>query len=366
MSVTPNAASRWATSWPIRPRPTTPTTLSVTSTPLNFDRFQVPSRSDASAAGMCRAAASSRATACSAALTMFEVGALTTMTPRSVAAVTSTLSRPIPARATTLRFGAAASASASICVALRIITADASANAGSSAARSAPSTWRISTPLPSTSSTLGASSSAMRTTGAVVVTGGQPRERGVPAPRPAPPAYGPSRHGCATTPPRGGGVLAPAAPRRTSWPGQSRRVPAPTEEIMSSHDNEPGADAGSPQYGQQHPGHPGSGQPGYGQPSSGQPGYGQPSSGQPGYGQQGYGQQGYGQQYGQPQQPYGQQYQPSPYGQAQPCGQQGYPQQYGFPQQYGQYGQSAVPAKPGGVVTAAVLGFVFGAFGVIG
>ena len=78
---------------------------------------------------------------------MFDVGALTTMTPRSVAAATSTLSRPMPARATTLRFGAAASASASIWVALRIITAAASASAGSSAARSAPSTCRISTSL---------------------------------------------------------------------------------------------------------------------------------------------------------------------------------------------------------------------------
>ena len=91
---------------------------------MNFDRSHFPSRSEASAAGMCRAAASSRATACSAALTMFDVGALTTSTPRSVAAGTSTLSSPMPARATTLSCGAAASASASIWVAERIITAD--------------------------------------------------------------------------------------------------------------------------------------------------------------------------------------------------------------------------------------------------
>ncbi|MFW3169441.1 hypothetical protein [Geodermatophilus sp. CPCC 206100] len=127
---------------------------------------------------------------------------------------------------------------------------------------------------------------------------------------------------------------------------------------MSTQDNEPGATAGS-QYGQQ------------------------PQYGQQGYGQQGYGQQGGqhggdepGQQYGQPQQPYGQQYPPAAYGQGQPYGQQaGYPQQYGDPYgqqgyaqqygQYGQYGQSAVPAKPGGVITAAVLGFVFGAIGVL-
>jgi hypothetical protein len=70
-----------------------------------------------------------------------------------------------------------------------------------------------------------------------------------------------------------------------------------------------------------------------------------------------YGQQQYGQQYGQQQ--YGQQ--PAPYGQA------GQPQQaYGQPPAgYGQYGASGVPAKPGGVITAAVLGFIFGAFGAI-
>jgi hypothetical protein len=102
-------------------------------------------------------------------------------------------------------------------------------------------------------------------------------------------------------------------------------------------------------YGQQY------GQPGQSQPG-GQPGYGQAQPyGQQGYGQQGYGQQGYGQT-----QPYGQQ----PYGQ-QGYGQQGYGQAEQYGQQYGQYGQGGVPAKPGGVVTAAVLGFVFGALGVL-
>ena len=107
----------------------------------------------------------------------------------------------------------------------------------------------------------------------------------------------------------------------------------------------------------------------YGQESTGAGAYGRPEQEEPRYGEpQSYGQQQppygqppqYGQQYGQPasygQQPYGEaQYgQPSPYG-----------QQYGQPGGYGQYGQSAVPAKPGGVVTAAVLGFVYGAFGVL-
>ena len=66
---------------------------------------------------MLRAVASSRPQASSAAVTMFEVGALTTITPALVAAETSTLSRPTPARATTFSFFAAAMASASTLVA---------------------------------------------------------------------------------------------------------------------------------------------------------------------------------------------------------------------------------------------------------
>ena len=64
--------------------------------PLNSLRCQVCSRRVWSAAGIWRAAESISATACSAAVWMFEVGALTTRTPRSVAAGTSTLSRPTP------------------------------------------------------------------------------------------------------------------------------------------------------------------------------------------------------------------------------------------------------------------------------
>lgn len=69
--------------------------------------------------------------------------------------------------------------------------------------------------------------------------------------------------------------------------------------------------------------------------------------------------------YGQPQpygQPpaYGQPQQPAPYGQPmpQPYGQEG-------AQTYGQYGTTAVPAKPGGVITASVFGFIWGALGVV-
>ena len=102
---------------------------------------------------------------------------------------------------------------------------------------------------------------------------------------------------------------------------------------------------GQPQYGQQ----PSYGQPQYGQPPYGQQGYAQPQYGQPEYGQQ--------QQYGQPE--YGQQQYPAAYGQ-----QPAYGQQYGQPPAYGQYG-SGQPAKPPHVITAAVLGFIFGAFGVL-
>jgi hypothetical protein len=82
-----------------------------------------------------------------------------------------------------------------------------------------------------------------------------------------------------------------------------------------------------------------------------QPQYGQQ---QPQYGQQPapYGQQ----QYGQQPAAYGQQ-QPAAYGQQQAA--------YGQQQQYGQYGNTAVPARPGGVTIAAIFGFIFGALGVV-
>jgi hypothetical protein len=121
---------------------------------------------------------------------------------------------------------------------------------------------------------------------------------------------------------------------------------------------------GQPEYGQPQHGQPQYGQPQYGQPQHGQPQYGRPEYGQQEYGQQEYGQPAYGhQQYGQP--PYEQQQYPAQgaYGD-QYAQQSAYPQQYGQPPAYGQYG-SGQPAKPGTVVTAAVLGFVFGAFGVI-
>ncbi|CCG04678.1 hypothetical protein [Blastococcus saxobsidens] len=92
-------------------------------------------------------------------------------------------------------------------------------------------------------------------------------------------------------------------------------------------ESQPSGPGGGPQYGR----------PEHGQGQYGDPAYTQQFTTPVSYGQQPYPQQ-YGQQYGQP---------------------------AGFQQPYGAYGTSAAPAKPGGVITAAVLGFVFGAFGAL-
>jgi hypothetical protein len=130
--------------------------------------------------------------------------------------------------------------------------------------------------------------------------------------------------------------------------GQGRQEPGQQDQGSPAY--------GSPTYGAQgyeQPGYPqGYGQPGhppqaYDQQPYGQPAYDQQPYGQPAYGQPAYGEQGYGQQY------------PAPYGQP------GAPA-YGRPYPAaGGYGQVAVPSRPGGVVTASVLGFVWGALGVI-
>jgi hypothetical protein len=128
---------------------------------------------------------------------------------------------------------------------------------------------------------------------------------------------------------------------------------------VSQSDDQGRSESTNPQYGQPPqygtPGEQAGQQPQYGQQQYGQPEYGQqPQYGQqPEYGQQQYGTPAsYGDQYGQ-QPAYGQQY--------------GQPQQYGqgYPQGYGQYGASATPAKPPHVIIASVLGFIYGAFGVL-
>jgi hypothetical protein len=127
--------------------------------------------------------------------------------------------------------------------------------------------------------------------------------------------------------------------------------PAPGPGGAPQHGSEPAQPYDRPPYGEPAPPY---GQSPYGGPT--QP-YGGPEYGRSPYGQQQYGQPAHGQpQYGQYQAPaaYGDQY-----GQPQPA----YGPQYGQAPAYGQYG-SGQPAKPGTVVTAAVLGFVFGALGV--
>ena len=123
MTRMPNPAARCATSPPTRPRPTSPIVLPASSTPSHRARSHEPDFSAPSACGMLRAWLRSSAIACSAALMMLDCGAFTTITPRRVAASTSTLSRPMPARATTLRFAAASSTGAVTWVALRMMRA---------------------------------------------------------------------------------------------------------------------------------------------------------------------------------------------------------------------------------------------------
>ena len=116
----PNAWARAATSWPMRPNPSTPSVFSYTSTPPNRDRSHRPAVNDACACGILRANANINAIVCSAAATMFDCGALATMIPRLVAAATSTLSTPIPARPITFNRSARPITSAVNCVADRI------------------------------------------------------------------------------------------------------------------------------------------------------------------------------------------------------------------------------------------------------
>ncbi len=106
----PKPSARWATSWPMRPKPSTPSVFSYSSTPLNFERSQAPPISEACACGTLRASASSSASVCSAAVMTFDCGALATMMPRLLAAATSTLSTPTPARPTALSRSAPARA----------------------------------------------------------------------------------------------------------------------------------------------------------------------------------------------------------------------------------------------------------------
>ena len=116
----PKARALVATSWPIRPKPSTPSVLPSTSVPPNLLRSHLPPVRLAWACGMLRASASISATVCSAAATVLASGALATMMPFLEAAATSTLSTPTPARPTTRRLSAFSISSASHFVAERI------------------------------------------------------------------------------------------------------------------------------------------------------------------------------------------------------------------------------------------------------
>ena len=150
----------------MRPKPTIPRVFSKSSAPVYLERAHLPARSAACAGEIKRADARSNEIASSAAETIFDVGALTTMTPAVVAAGISTLSRPTPARAITFKPFAAPIASASIFVAERINTASTPLpSSARSSARFAPSQLRTSKSGPNASTVAGLNSSAIKTTG---------------------------------------------------------------------------------------------------------------------------------------------------------------------------------------------------------
>jgi hypothetical protein len=131
---------------------------------------------------------------------------------------------------------------------------------------------------------------------------------------------------------------------------QGREETTPAGQPTGEH---PGPQQGWP--GGSGPGQPPSGPGPYGPPAYGQTPYGPPTYGQAPYGPPTYGQAPYGPPaYGQA--PYGQ----APYGQT-PYGQAPYGQLPSAPSPYGQ----EQPARPGTVITAAVLGLVHGALGLL-
>jgi hypothetical protein len=141
--------------------------------------------------------------------------------------------------------------------------------------------------------------------------------------------------------------------------------------MSSSQDDQGGSDG---TYGQQHSGQQQHGQPAYGQQRYGSPQpyaqqqYGSPQQYAQPPAEQSYGGQSYSQQYAPPQHSQPQQYGQQPYGQQQ-YGQEVAPAYtYGqqMPSSYGSYpAGGAGERRPGGVITAAVLGFLFGALGIL-
>ncbi len=124
MTVVPKAMQRWATSWPMFPKPTRPTVFRKSSCPLAKRFFShLPDLVAVIAGTSCRCRASIRPMVSSATATELPPGVFITVTPFRVAASTSMLSTPTPARPMTFSFPGFSSTSAVTLVALRTASA---------------------------------------------------------------------------------------------------------------------------------------------------------------------------------------------------------------------------------------------------
>ena len=209
----PKARARRATSPPMRPAPTSPRVLRLSSTPASPGVFQVIPRTDRSAATTFRASARMRAKVSSAAETVLPAGAFRTGMPRSVAASRSMLSTPAPARPMTFRRGAASIRARVTRVALRTMTASArviassfSAGALSASQRTSKRSSPVRAPSPECE-TLSATPTTYRRPSPLIAVLPQAAAPGVragpppalPAPDPVPPPCGLPCGRCAPT-----------------------------------------------------------------------------------------------------------------------------------------------------------------------
>mmetsp|Transcript_22535 Transcript_22535/g.68698 ORF Transcript_22535/g.68698 Transcript_22535/m.68698 type:complete len:216 (-) Transcript_22535:280-927(-) len=98
MASIPKACMRDTTSRPTRPRPSTPSVLPASSTPMYFLRSHLPCFIEQSPCATLRAREAMSAQVCSAAEIVLPPGVFMTMMPFFVAATQSMLSTPVPAR----------------------------------------------------------------------------------------------------------------------------------------------------------------------------------------------------------------------------------------------------------------------------
>ena len=124
--VISSPCARLATSVPMRPSPTTPKILPLTSVPMNSLRSHFLDFRDAFACGTFLVRDIIIAMVCSAAESMLPSGALTTIIPFCVAASISMLSTPTPALPMIFNFSAASITTFVTCVPLRMTSASAS------------------------------------------------------------------------------------------------------------------------------------------------------------------------------------------------------------------------------------------------